>query len=479
MVFSSLIFVFCFLVLHFAALILSPTVRQKNIVLLISSLIFYAWGGVSYLFLLCGMVLINYFGALAVNLFRETAFRKLMLFITCGTDLILLGIFKYTGFFLTNLQFITGFPEYIPEIVLPIGISFYTFQLLTYVVDVYREEVPPQKSYFLLLLYTGSFHQCIAGPIVRYSDVNEELLHRKVKASEVSEGILRFSIGLGKKAILANTCASLADSLLPMDTEQLVGISSVGLMLGGACYMLQIYLDFSAYSDMAIGLGLISGFHYKENFNYPYTATSVTDFWRRWHISLSSFFRDYVYIPLGGSRVKQTRHIWNLFVVWFLTGMWHGASWNYIFWGLYFFVFLVLEKYCFHFDPKQTLPFYKRWLHRIYVLIIVFVSWLLFRFTDLSMLWYTVKGFFCANGNAFIDSTVSLAFKNNIYFLIFTVVACTPLYKTICNKLKQSNAPIAVAIYNGWIIVAPILLIFLSFISLVGNSYNPFLYFQF
>lgn len=479
MVFASLIFVFTFIVLHIAALLLAPTIKAKNLVLLVSSLIFYAWGGVAYLALLVSMVLINYLGALAIGRFEAKIQRKFFLICTCAADLVLLGIFKYTGFFLENLQFITGFPETIPNIVLPIGISFYTFQLLTYVVDVYRSQAPAQKNYFLLLLYTSSFHQCIAGPIVRYSDINEELLHRKVKASEVSEGVMRFSLGLAKKAVLANTCAELADTLLPMDAEKLAAISSVGLLLGGVCYMLQIYLDFSAYSDMAIGLGLISGFHYKENFNYPYTATSITDFWRRWHISLSSFFRDYVYIPLGGSRVKQSRHIFNLFVVWFLTGMWHGASWNYIFWGLFFFVFLVLEKFVFHWDAKEKLSFPKHCLRRLYVLPVVLVSWLLFRFSDLELLWITVKGFFCANGNAWIDPTVTLSFKNNVYFLIFTVIACTPLYKWVSDKLKASNATVAVTVYNCWIVVAPLICVFLSLISLVGNSYNPFLYFQF
>lgn len=425
------------------------------------------------------MVLINYLGALILSRFEQKNKRRFWLIVTCGLDLVLLGIFKYTGFFLTNLQFITGFPETIPEIVLPIGISFYTFQLLTYVVDVYRGEVPPQKSYVLLLLYTSSFHQCIAGPIVRYSDVNEELLHRTVKIREVSDGIMRFTIGLGKKAILANTCAELADSLLPMDAEQLKGISAAGLLLGASCYMLQIYLDFSAYSDMAIGLGLVSGFHYKENFNYPYTATSVTDFWRRWHISLSSFFRDYVYIPLGGSRVKKYRHILNLFAVWFLTGMWHGASWNYILWGLYFFVFLVLEKYLFKWDVKATLPIWKRWIRHIYLLLVVWFGWLLFRFSDLSMLWVTLKGFVGANGNAISDVSVSISFKNHLFFLIFTVIACTPLYKTIIDRLKRARSASAALLYDVWIIAAPLILIFLSLVSLVGNSYNPFLYFQF
>ena len=269
--------------------------------------------------------------------------------------LLVLGIFKYTGFLMGNLQSLFGWPEVIPQIVLPIGISFYTFQLISYVVDVYRGEVRAQKKYWILLLYASLFHQCIAGPIVRYRDVAQDLAKRQVHAEEVSRGISRFTVGLAKKAVLANSVAVLADRWLPMTTEGLAKIPTAGLWLGGLCYMLQIYLDFSAYSDMAIGMGLMCGFHYKENFNYPYIASSVTDFWRRWHISLSTFFRDYVYIPLGGNRRGKGRQLLNLFIVWGLTGLWHGASWNYVLWGLYFFLFLVIEKFLLG-EKQQRIP---------------------------------------------------------------------------------------------------------------------------
>lgn len=480
MVFASLIFLFAFFVLHFAAMRLAPTVRSQNAVLLISSLIFYAWSGVRYLFVLIGLVFWNYIFAGLIARTNGRGIRRFLLFITCAGNLGVLGFFKYTGFLLGSLQTLTGFPEVIPKIVLPVGISFYTFQLLTYVVDVYRGEVPAQSNFGLLLLYTASFHQCIAGPIVRYSDVNEELLHRTVKPGEVSDGILRFCTGLAKKAVLANSCAVLADTLLPKDSPNvLASASSASLLLGGAAYMLQIYLDFSAYSDMAIGLGLMSGFHYRENFDYPYVSASVTEFWRRWHISLSSFFRDYVYIPLGGSRVSLPRHILNLLIVWFLTGLWHGGSWNFIFWGLWFFLFLVIEKFIFRLNVKKKPSVWTAVPRRIYLLAVVFAGWYLFRFTDLSMLWTVIKGIFCQNGNPFIDAAAVMNLKNYAFFLPIAVLACTPLYKAVLERLKNSRSNAASMCYNVWIVCAPVLLVFVSAVMLVGDSYNPFLYFQF
>lgn len=474
-----MIFVFCFFVLHFAAMLLAPTIRAKNVVLLISSLIFYMWGGAAYLVLICGMVFINFIGSIILDRAANNASRRAYMIITVAADIALLAYFKYTGFFAANLNALIGIPKEIPQIALPIGISFYTFQLLSYTVDVYRREVPAQKSYFLLLLYTTSFHQCIAGPIVRYADVNEELLNRKTTLSEISDGIMRFSIGFAKKAILANTFATIADKLLPYDTEALRTSSSTALMLGALSYMFQIYFDFSAYSDMAIGMGLMTGFHYKENFNYPYTATSVTDFWRRWHMSLSSFFRDYVYIPLGGSRVSKGRHIFNLFAVWFLTGMWHGASWNFILWGLWFLLFLLLEKFVFKLNTKKQPSPLMQLPRRIYLLAVVFFGWILFRFSDMSMVFATVGGIFCLNRNAFTDPSTSLLFKNYMFLVVFAVVACTPLYKKIALRMSSSQGQTAAAVHNVWIVTAPVLLIFFSFTSLVGDSYNPFIYFNF
>lgn len=476
MVFSSLLFVYLFLALNLFIYSRVRKITTKNIIMLVFSLIFYSWGGPKYLLLLVGMTFISWIMALAIQRFHDH--KKAWLIADCVLQLGLLGVFKYTGFILGNIQSITGFPEVIPQIALPIGISFYTFQLISYVVDVYRGEVKAQEKFWLLLLYASLFHQCIAGPIVRYQDVQEDIAHRKIKLNEVNRGIKRFCIGLAKKAILANGCAVIADTfLLTDDLKALASVSALGLWLGVLCFMLQIYLDFSAYSDMAIGMGLMIGFHYKENFNYPYIASSITDFWRRWHISLSTFFRDYVYIPLGGNRKGPRRTIINLLIVWFLTGMWHGASWNYILWGLYFFIFLVLEKN-FLLKKFQRLPGF---ISHIYALIIIYFGWILFKFENLSGLGITLKGMFGLNGNGFLDMQTGLTFKNNIFFLIFAIIAVTPLFKTIRQKIiqwfKNRNAiPYPVYAYE---VILPVALLILSTMALVGNSYNPFLYFQF
>ena len=454
---------------------MAKTTKSKNIVLLIFSLVFYAWGGPKYVILLLAMVFIAWMGAIILY---HSAYRRIVLAVTIALMLSLLCYFKYWGFFLSGVQMITGFPETIPDIVLPIGISFYTFQLISYVVDVYRNEVRPQKKYWLLLLYGSLFHQCIAGPIVRYKDVCREILHRKASHSEIGKGIRRFSIGLAKKAILANGCAAIADSfLLTDDMSALAQVPAAGLWLGVLCFTLEIYLDFSAYSDMAIGMGLMIGFHYRENFNYPYMADSITDFWRRWHISLSSFFRDYVYIPLGGNRKGMARMFLNLFIVWFLTGMWHGASWNYILWGLYFFVFLVIEKKWL----LERLQYCPSFAAHLYALVIIFFGWILFKFENLAGVGITLKGMFGLNANGFTNMTVGLSFKNHIFFLIFAIIASTPLIKILRSRILSAYAatgrqPLLVYVYD---IIAPVVLLILSALALVGNSYNPFLYFQF
>lgn len=476
MVFSSLLFVFLFLVLNLLVYSRAKTITAKNAVMLAFSLIFYAWGGPKYLLLLLGMTAISWLMALLIGNFPKQ--KKIFMILECLLLLGLLAVFKYSGFLLGNLQALTGWPELIPEIALPIGISFYTFQLLSYVADVYRMEVRPQRKFWILLLYASLFHQCIAGPIVRYKDVRRDIFHRKQTVREVDQGIQRFCIGLAKKAVLANGCAAIADTyLLTDDLASLAEVSAAGLWLGLLCFTLEIYLDFSAYSDMAIGMGLMIGFHYKENFNYPYISASVTEFWRRWHISLSSFFRDYVYIPLGGNRKGSRRRIINLFVVWFLTGLWHGASWNYILWGLYFFVFLVLEK-SFLLEFLNTLPGIAG---HIYTLIVIYFGWALFKCENLPALGYILRGMFCLNGNTLCDMQASLSFRNNIFFLIFCLIACTPLLKLVRNIVsglfrEHDCIPYPVYIYD---VICPVVLLVLSTMALVGNSYNPFLYFQF
>ena len=478
MVFSSLLFIFLFFAITMFVYCYVSTIEKKNVVLLVSSLIFYAWGGPKYLLLLLLMAFISWFSALQIHRFRESLLlKRLCLILGVGLSLALLGYFKYAGFFLENLQKITGFPEAIPEIVLPIGISFYTFQLISYVVDVYWGNVKPQRRYWLILLYCSLFHQCIAGPIVRYKDVAREIEHRKPRIPEIGRGINRFTIGLVKKAVFANSCAEIADMMLPEGIMNFTSVPALGLWLGALMYMLQIYLDFSAYSDMAIGMGLMVGFHYKENFNYPYISNTVTEFWRRWHISLSSFFRDYVYIPLGGNRKGSRRTIINLFIVWALTGLWHGSSWNFVFWGLYYFVFLVLEKKVL-LKKLEKLPGF---VGHIYAMAVVYFGWIIFKFTDLSYLGHMLKGMFGLNHNGFVNLEVVMTFKNNIFFIIVAVIACTPLakelYKWMCRKCKT----VVIFKYLRRIIeiAGPVLLLLVATMALVGNSYNPFLYFQF
>ncbi len=486
MVFSSLLFVYAFLPICLGIYAIARNIKAKNIVLLIFSLIFYAWGEPVYILLLLFMTLCDWVFAIMIDKSGKEKARKAIVILAVIVNLSLIGVFKYTGFTLTNIQAVFGVPEIIPKIALPIGISFYTFQLLTYVIDVYRKEVSAQKNFFWLLLYSSLFYQCIAGPIVRYKDVEREILHRDVKLNDISEGIMRFSIGLAKKAVLANTCGSLADSLLVSDSliaentvkalAELSDKSAVALIFGMLFYMLQIYLDFSAYSDMAIGMGLMVGFHFKENFNYPYASKSVTDFWRRWHISLSSFFKDYVYIPLGGNRKGKVRTYFNLLVVWLLTGLWHGASWNFVLWGLFFFVFLVIEKAGF----IKVLNKIPSIFSRAYLLIIVFFGWILFRFSNFSFIPVILKGMFTLNGNSIIDFETKTLLMSNVVFILIALISVTPLAKNLFEKLKpKKDDKSAKVLYNILTLIIPLILLFISTLALVGDSFNPFLYFQF
>ncbi|MBO5064658.1 MAG: MBOAT family protein [Clostridia bacterium] len=487
MVFSSLFFIFAFLPVCMLIYWAARNIKAKNTVLLVFSLIFYTWGEPVYVGLLVFMTLCDWLLALAIEKSDgKEARRKTLIVLTCVINLGLIGVFKYTGFFCENLQNIFGFPENIPQIVLPIGISFYTFQLLSYVIDVYRKEVPAQKNFFWLLLYSSLFYQCIAGPIVRYADVEKEIHNRQTNISEITEGITRFTVGLAKKALIANTCGSLSDTLLVSDTliassaqTALVELSSrsvAGMWLGVLFYMLQIYLDFSAYSDMAIGMGLMVGFRFKENFNYPYTAKSVTDFWRRWHISLSSFFRDYVYIPLGGNRKGTIKTYRNIFIVWLLTGLWHGASWNFVLWGLFFCVFLVAEKL----GLLKILQKIPAVFSHAYLLTVVFFGWILFRFSNFSFIPVVLKGLFGLNGNPLVDFETKTLFNANVFFIIVAILSVFPLVKKLSEKLKPKKAhtPYSYA-YGVVTAIIPVALLILSTLSLVGDSYNPFLYFQF
>ena len=494
MVFSSLLFVFAFLVLSYGIYLIvsipalfpknrgedkkllpqkkAKIINAQNIVLLISSVTFYMWGGPPLLLLLCLMTFICYAGAIAIEKQDDERAKNIFCWVVCLSALSLLFVFKYAGFTITTFKSIFGIGGDVVSIALPIGISFYTFQLISYVIDVKRDEVPAERKYWKLLLYASLFHQCIAGPIVRYSDVHNDINDRTVSLEETSRGFMRFGVGLAKKAMLANGCAAITDSLIILDGEKLAATPSLGIILGMLCYMLQIYLDFSAYSDMAIGMGLMIGFHYKENFNYPYTADSVTDFWRRWHVSLSSFFRDYVYIPLGGNRVEIPRQIFNLFAVWALTGFWHGASWNYVLWGLYYFAFLMLEKFVI--KPKKNPKLLEKIIRTIITLIIVFFGWMLFKFEDLSLLGAAFKAMFTP---AFTNTAVNLKLLENMFFLIVCAIACTPVIPKLNSLLRRSAIGTMAA--DTVQALSPIVLIILAALALAGDTYNPFLYFQF
>jgi len=475
MVFSSLFFVFLFLPLNLALYYCTKSTPVRNAIMLIFSLVFYAWGEPKFVLLLIAMSFADWLLSLVADKKRGTITSKLAVVAACVVDLGLLGVFKYGTFFQENLQAVTGHPSVITQVALPIGISFYTFQLLTYVVDVYRGDVKAEHNFFNVLLYASLFHQCVAGPIVRYQDVAREISHRTVNAADIEAGIIRFAAGLAKKSLLANSCGEMADSLLI--SQNIQTRPAAALWLGMLFYTLQIYLDFSAYSDMAIGMGRMTGFHYKENFDYPYCSRSISEFWRRWHISLGSFFRDYVYIPLGGNRKGSIRTIINLLITWLLTGFWHGASWNFVLWGLYYFVFIAIEK-LFLGKILDKIPSI---FSRLYTLIIVFFGWVLFKFENLPTLITVLKGMFCGNANSFTSYETDIDFKSHIFLLIVAVFACLPIAKLVKGILKSisrksKNSAIFVTVCRA---AYPCTMLLLSTAMLVGDSYNPFLYFQF
>ena len=476
MVFSSLFFVYLFLPLNLLVYYFAKNIKARNTVMLIFSLVFYAWGEPLYILLLLFMAGSDYFIALYIE--RQTPHSKrarLGLAMMCVVNLGLLAIFKYATFILSNVKLLTGLSMPVPKIMLPIGISFYTFQLVSYVVDVYRRDVPAQKSFATLLLYVSLFHQCIAGPIVRYKDICAELENRQVKLQDIADGIWRFFFFFAKKALLANTCGSIADSLIKSDAP-LNECSTLALWIGMLAYGLQIYLDFSAYSDMAIGMGRMLGIHYRENFDYPYISRSVTEFWRRWHISLGSFFRDYVYIPLGGNRKGRARTYINLFVVWFLTGLWHGASWNFVLWGLYFFVFILIEKmFLSKLLAKDAV------VSHIYLVLVVYFGWILFKFESVDSIVSVLRGMFGIGGNSFTDFETNAILSSNFIILIFCMIICTPIVKKIGSLVRYTymDKKAVTVTYCVGRIVIPILLLLISTAALVGDSYNPFLYFKF
>ena len=483
MVFSSLIFLYAFFSISLAVYCLCRTQRAQNTVLLLFSLVFYAWGEPRYVLLLMFMALVSWGCALGVTKASTPGKKRLWLITAAVIDIGLIGYFKYAGLFCSIFGEV---PQFVQNILLPIGISFYTFQLLTYVVDVYRDDAKVQKSYWNVLLYAALFHQCIAGPIVRYKTIDNELFSGIPRKPELAEGVSRFATGLAKKVLLANPCGSLAESLILSESaaanvaasaQALAKLPALGAWVGLIAYGMQIYLDFSAYSDMAIGMGQMLGLHYLENFNYPYISRSVTEFWRRWHMSLGAFFRDYVYIPLGGSRCGFLRGLFNAFVVWALTGLWHGASWNFLLWGLWFFVFLMLERLVLK-PVLERIPL----LSNLYLLVVVALGWAVFCYTDLELCRILVRSLFGANGNGFSNWFLELDLKGSMYLLLVSLLACTPLYKNLCagiSRLSHSHGNWGKVWDVVYYAVLPVMFLLLSTAGLVGDSYNPFIYFQF
>lgn len=460
MLFTSISFLYYFLPITLILYFIVPK-KYKNVILLVSSLLFYFYGEPIYVFLMIAEILIAYFGALLIDKYKD----KTILIILLIIHISLLFIFKYTDFILTNINNIFNANINLLKLALPIGISFYTFQIISYEVDVYKKKVSVQKNIINLATYVSLFPQLIAGPIVRYESINEELDNRKTTFNDFSYGVRRFIIGLSKKVLLANVLGELCSTFNTISDKTVVFY-----WLFAISYMLQIYLDFSAYSDMAIGLGRMFGFHFLENFNYPYISKSITEFWRRWHMSLSSWFKDYVYIPLGGSRCEKTKIIRNIFVVWFLTGLWHGASWNFIIWGLLFGIVLVIEKLFLQKVLDKTPNIFKH----IYVLFIVMISFVIFNGENIIN---NIQGLFGINNISFINSVSIHYLKNYLIILIISILACTPLFKNIIEKLKNNKKIIKVI--NLLEPIYLVLLLFIVTVYLIDNSYNPFLYFRF
>lgn len=466
MVFSNTLFLYLFLPINLILYYAVKSRKWKNFILIIFSLAFYAWGEPVWIFLLIFSSLVDYGHGLFIEKYRGTKLAKIGLLSSICINLGLLITFKYSAFLYENLNTIFNLSLEIPKFSLPIGISFYTFQTLSYTVDVYKGEVKAQKNFSKFLMYVSLYHQLVAGPIVRYSDVEEEIESRVTTVENFSSGISRFTIGLAKKVLIANVAGQFVTQYMNSD---LSSITVLEAWFGIAMFAIQIYFDFSGYSDMAIGLGKMFGFTYMENFNYPCISKSATEFWRRWHISLGSFFRDYVYIPLGGNRKNM---IFNLFVVWFLTGIWHGASWNFILWGLYFGILVYLEKKIL-FRVLNKIP--KIFSH-IYLIVALLVGWTLFYFTDVNRAFEYIKILFGFTNNEFTNNELKLVFTNNIYWILIAIVASTPIYPYLKQYIGQSRikpfGQVIEVLLNGAIMICCISM-------LIASSYNPFLYFRF
>ena len=466
MVFSSLTFLLLFLPLLYALYFARTSVKWRNGVLLVMSLLFYGWGEPVWILAMILSTAVNFFCARAIVRREEGAARKLILALGVVASLSFLVYFKYSAFLANSVAALLSLSWRMDTPRLPIGISFYTFQILTYTVDVYRGKAPAQKSPLRLLLYISCFPQLIAGPIVQYGDVESQLGERSVTPDAFTEGMERFIKGLAKKVLLANVCGAALEELTLAGTG--APLSLLGAWLAAFLYTLQIYFDFSAYSDMAIGLGKTLGFTYKENFDFPYGSHSVTEFWRRWHISLGSFFRDYVYIPLGGNRRGTARTVLNLLVVWGLTGLWHGAAWNFVLWGLYFGVLLILERFVFKTILEKT-PGAIRWL---LTFVIAVIGWVIFYYTDLPALGQHLCALFGVGISGLSDAAAAAVVRKYTVYPLIAWVLSLPVVPAVAAKLSPR-------LRSALALVLSVALLGASLLFLVGQSYNPFIYFRF
>lgn len=466
MLFSGITFLYYFLPLMLALYFLVPG-AAKNAVLLIASLIFYAWGEPQYVFLMITSIIVGYVSGLLIEVFHKKGKAKLILAASIGIHLGLLGYFKYADFLIGNFNEVTGLSIPLLKLALPIGISFYTFQIISYEVDVYRREAAAQKNLISLACYVAMFPQLIAGPIVRYRSVAEELKERHHTMEALALGARRFILGLAKKVLLANTLGELCDIFKTSEEK-----SVLFFWLYAVAFSLHIYFDFSGYSDMAIGLGKILGFHFPENFNYPYISQSVTEFWRRWHMTLGSWFRDYLYIPLGGNRVSWWRWYVNIFIVWISTGFWHGADWTFMVWGLFFAVLLVAEK-------RWWLKYLEksRILSRIYLLLAVIISFVIFNSADMTEAFHDIGAMFGMGGYPLVSGEFFYYMKSFGWILLCGILGATPLVKKLVLKLKESSQGEKLINLSEPVVLIIFLLVITAY--LVDGSFNPFLYFRF
>lgn len=466
MLFSSIPFLYYFLPLTFVLYFLVPR-SGKNAVLLAASLIFYGWGEPQYVFLMIASIIVGYISGLLIEVFHKRGSAKPILILSVIINLGFLGYFKYADFFIENFNAVTGFSVPLLRLALPIGISFYTFQILSYVVDVYRKEVPAQKNFISLAAYITMFPQLIAGPIVRYSSIEKELTQRTHSVEGFALGVRRFVLGLSKKVLIANVLGELCDIFKASHDKSVLFFWLYGIAFG-----LHIYFDFSGYSDMAIGLGRMIGFHFPENFNYPYISKSVTEFWRRWHISLGSWFRDYLYIPLGGNRVPKWRWYLNILIVWMSTGLWHGAAWNFVIWGLFFAVLLVAEKvWLLKYLEKS------RVFSRVYLLFAVMISFVIFNAADMGEALRYIGGMFGVGGYPLVSAEFIYYLRSYGMVLLLGITGATPLLKNLVIKaVKTSKGEKGINLLEPIVLVALLLLITGY---LVDGSFNPFLYFRF